>query len=99
MTELKSWGSPYIGDAHNGNYQCPHCFWFAGSTVPLPTTDDWMKHVIGFEVDRQPREGDEDCDDVGKVVISCPHCMRRYWLHSDVRLTNALIARCPNWPK
>ena len=85
-TQIRSWGVDLDASIpHSNDFCCENkeC----GAYSYLSDNSERYKQIVGFF------NGNFQA-----IIIECPHCFERFWVHFKGRVDN-LIFLCPNWPE
>ena len=87
-----SWGVDFDNSIpHSEGWECenPECLkpkWsFVGGEI-----EETYKQVVGFH---------SFSHSLSVVIIECPRCFSRFWVHFWLPTTQVIEKYCPNWPK
>ncbi len=94
---LKTWGIPYQSGnpdmPHSMDYKCLECGWNYASVNHY---DD----VVGCAVLNKPEYGMlEGTKKVAIMIIECPECFSKFWIHMMQNTTEFIMENSTNWPE
>ena len=95
MENAQSWGVFYTSDIRKaGDHRCPGC------DTMYPVLFDVFSLAIGFACDQdwQKIENSAVGKSVGILILECPVCFEKGWIHlySPLKVAEKF---CPRWPK
>lgn len=74
--KYRDWGIDFRSSdiPHSREFRCLYCGW-------LYQTLDAYECVVGFRLLRRPPPLSYGGESIGIVVIECPKCFEKFWLH------------------
>lgn len=92
---LDDWGEPYRdGILCSIDWSCPQCGVFKLFSHSLEEADQKIRFVIGFS--KHVPSNLCKFDKAGGLIIQCPNCDCKFWLHIDRGLL-AIYSELPSW--
>ncbi len=106
FTTPDAWGQSFhVGIPPHVGWLCPECM--EGLSNPedyLKNPSGWYSCIIGFSkeipggsIRSGTHRGDRQV--IGCVVVSCPHCHTKFFIHVTVNEVKMAIKKCKIWPK
>ena len=94
---LKTWGIPYqFGNPdmpHSMDYQCLECGWNYYATV------DHYDNVVGCHMLSVPEYGVLEGIKRVIMIIECPNCFSKFWIHMMQNTAKFIMENSTNWPE
>jgi hypothetical protein len=101
-----AWGQNYhSGIPSHVGWVCPECMnGLSNVDEILSNPGGWYSHIIGFSCEIpggsiRSRADRGDRQVIGCVIVSCPHCHSKFFIHVTVDEVKMAIKKCSNWPK
>ncbi|MDO8590853.1 MAG: hypothetical protein Q7R65_02645 [bacterium] len=91
--ELYQWGEKYNPVMpHAPGLCCPEC---GGVRLGFGLDREWYQSIIGFSFALPtPKMGA-----AGVIILECPKCFSKFWVHILYESVRTVQAICPKWPK
>lgn len=96
MSQIKNWGVTFSSAIrYAADFNCQEC-----DEYMFGFSDGWkyLEQVVGFSQDLPFRSSTPERN-FGLIIIECPLCFERFWIHCSELTTNLYKEKCPNWPE
>ena len=94
--EFRSWGVMYDPNnrdiPHSWDFECLECGW-------RYHLNDHHECIVGFHLLGIPEIGLTGSKKIGILIVECPECFSKFWLHAREITAEFIREHSTKWPK